>query len=238
MKSRLLTSIAGVALMATAPLAANAQSLNLYSNTPQTFSGTGIGTVATLLTLSSQGNSTTETGCVSYNGTTDVLGAVLTSGACTGTSADLKTGASQTNTQLLSALGITNSSQFGLLLNATEPGGNGITVNALTATFYNASGTAIGTAPLVGTPVAFANTQTGVGNSGYLFTLSGGDASWFASGVRVGLAASLGDATGGNDTFFLVNAGGLATVPEPSTYALLATGLVGLVAVARRRRLV
>src|SRR5579863_8461088 len=60
--------------------------------------GTGLGTEPTILTIQ---NSPTETGCVSFSN----LGASFSGGSCTGSSGDVKTGASQTSTQPLSAIG-------------------------------------------------------------------------------------------------------------------------------------
>jgi hypothetical protein len=60
--------------------------------------------------------------------------------------------------------------------------------------------------------------------------------------VFVGLGAAAGvpfPATGGLETFFVFNAVQGVTfsvVPEPSTTILVASGFVGLAAVARRRR--
>ena len=154
------------------PAVAGAQQLTT-TGTQVSFSGTGLGTVATVLTLNSQANNTVEQGCVGFNGTTDFFGN-SGSGTCVAASPtlDLQTGASQTQTQLLSAVGITSASQFGLLFNATEPAGNGITVQNLTATFFSSTGAVIGTATLA-SPFTTLNTATGIGNTGFLFTLSG-----------------------------------------------------------------
>ena len=80
--------------------------------------------------------------------------------------------------------------------------------------------------------------------SGYLFALNATEAATLqtfigslgAANIRVGIAASASDATGGNETFFIFNSGAVSATPEPSTVALMATGLFGLAGVARRRR--
>jgi hypothetical protein len=47
--------------------------------------------------------------------------------------------------------------------------------------------------------------------------------------TRVGLTATANDATGGHETFFLM------AVPEPSTWAMLAAGVIGVAGMVRRR---
>jgi hypothetical protein len=244
-------SILAAALAAALPAVAGAQATLVTTGTPVSFSGTGLGTVATVLTLNSQANNTIEMGCVGRNatGTADIFGN-LGSGTCVAASPtpDLQTGMAQTQTRLLSEVGITSASQFGLLFNATEPSGNGITVQSLTATFFSSTGAVIGTATLA-SQFTTMNTATGIGNTGFLFTLSGAalNSNVFAADTRVGLSATVGCtgtqnpmncqfAEAGNDTFFLVNTGAASVVPEPGTYALLGTGLAGLGGLTLRRR--
>ena len=59
-------------------------------------------------------------------------------------------------------------------------------------------------------------------------------------GVRIGLGASLTEVQGGLDTFQITRLNSAITppavVPEPSTWALLGTGLLSIGGMAARRR--
>ena len=238
---RILTTTALVA----APLASASAQTFVTNGMPTMFSGTGLGAVATVLTLQGQGNNTIEVGCVGRGAGGDFVGPNGTGTCMAGPETDVNDGASQT--QLLSALGITSTSQLGILFNASEPPGggeNGITLQSLTATFFSPTGALVGTPILLTSSFTTANTLTGAGNSGFLFTVSG-PAFALPEGTRIGLSATVGcttptanclAATGGQETFFVVNAAGGTVIPEPSTYMLLGTGLAALGMVARRRR--
>jgi hypothetical protein len=238
-----------VALAAVATIGVGTAQANLVLVGPVTLGGTGLGAVNTVLTLSSFGSSTTEQGCVGTASGTDFIGSTA-SGACvSGTSTDVKTGASQTQTRTLSEAGVTSGTNFAILFNAAEPGNaSGISMESLSATFYGANGSTF-TANYAAAPTDFTSTQSGTGTTGFEFTLNAAEAASLqslitanggASGVRVGLSTGLGAtdaATGGNETFFVFNSATTPTLtPEPSTTALLATGLVGLVGFVRRRR--
>lgn len=207
--------------------AAHAQ---LVLTEPVDFSGTGLGSVNTILTIQSPGSSTSETGAVGWNGSTDVI------------MGDAKTGASQTQTRTFAELGVTSASDLRVVFNALEPGNdalNAIDLTSLTLSVYNATGATVFSAS---TPqsYSFADTFTGAGNSGFLFELTDASAaqlqSVFSSDLRVGLFASAANATGGFETFFVGNVASPVTpVPEPETYALMLGGL-GLLGLAARRR--
>ncbi len=238
MKLSLLSCLSAAALLSLPLSAAHA---DLILAGPNPVSGTGIGSVNTLLTIQGQGNATMEAGCVSFGG---VIGTSFSGGTCVGSSGDVKTGASQTQTRTLLETGVTSAANFGIIFNAAEPGGDAITLESLNVVFYSSTGTVLFQASTVESFV-FPMTNTGTGNSGFLFVLNAAQqASATAAGAFnsssnvIGLSASASQATGGNETFFVGNTGGMdfVVVPEPSTFALLGAGLMGMFGFARSRR--
>ena len=205
----------------------------IYLDQQVELNGTGLGAVATVLTVQGTGNVDTESG------------AVFAVGSGFDTSGDAKTGESQSQLRTLGEVNISSASDLRLVFNAVEPGNDqSITIDALKLTFYDASGGELYSASLASS-VDLTGTFNGMGKSGFLFGLDdaqaaeaqaavfGGD----FSSVRVGLDASLSGSAAGPDTFFLASAGGVVpAIPEPETWALMLGGL-GLVAqMARRRR--
>ena len=210
-------------------------------------SGTGFGTVATLLSIQAQ---SIETGCVSPTNIGDafVQGAP---GICTGTGADVKTGASQTQVQPLSAGGVTSAANFAIVFNANQSAGGPITITNLQVTFYTPSGgflyqTSGFSCP--GVPSCdFLNSQSGTGSSGFPFNLDATQQSQAtAAGVftntanLVGIAASFSNSNGGAETLYLTTFVPAPTgVPEPRSFVLALSGallLFGGLAWKRRSR--
>ncbi len=219
-------SLLAASLLALGGTAAHAQ---LVLVAPIDFQGSGLGSVNTILTISSPGSSTTEAGGVAWNGTTDVK------------TGDFLSGASQTLTRSFADLGVTSASDLRVVFNALEPGSalNSIDLTGLMLGVYNAAGTQVFSASIPQT-YAFADTATGAGNSGFVFGLTGASltelAAVFTSDLRVGLTASAANATGGPETFFVGSAAAVTPVPEPETYAMMLAGLGAIGFIARRRR--
>lgn len=191
----------------------------------QDIGGAGLGAVRTVLTVQSPGASTTEAGSVSLN----TSGTQVTTGNTIAI----------TQTRTLTQVGTTNASLLRVIFNAVEPTpGSDITLNDLRLTLQPASGAT--TAALnfnsgAFTPITLNTTQPGIGNAGFIFGLDATQAAQAQAAINagasvLGLSASLTNATGGPETFFVT------AVPEPGTMALLASGLLAFGGIARKRR--
>lgn len=206
---------------------------------PGDFQGTGLGAVNTVLTLTSPANSTSETGSVTWTGTT------------TTTSGNALPGASQSNTPTLGSLGVTSASSLRIVLNAAEPGNaTSLTVSDLALNIFSPTGATVFTSDPFAATTLDAD-DLGIGNAGFVFQLSPAEIARaggaFSADNRIGLAATINNATGGPETFFAVNfasgggggtgnGGGGNAVPEPSTVAIFGLGLAALGFMRRRNK--
>jgi hypothetical protein len=210
------------------PALAGAQ---LQYSGPLSGSGAGLGAVLTVLTLNNTDDissgcitPTGTTGCGFANNTVQQSSTVRTVAEIGGNTATLGT-------------------DLRIVANFSEPqnDADGATIDALTLFLFGGNGTTSFT--LVGAPVPFANTNSGVGNIGFGFSLTEAGALAFQAALAgaganasIGLGASLSNVQGGLDTFAVTRLDSTAVIPEPSTYALMATGLLSVGGLAARRR--
>jgi hypothetical protein len=199
---------------------------------PLDLNGTGLGAVNTVLTIHANQNASLEAGSVGVDPVTNLQ--VI--------SGDALTGSSQTSLHTLGELGISSASDLRVVFNATEPGNAlDITLTDLVLTIYDTTGAALFQSGSFA-DTFLANTQSGVGASGFTFGLDAADVAAAASiftgsfaNYRVGLSAEATGFGGGPETFFVASAQVLTPIPEPGTTALLLAGLGVLGFVAKRR---
>lgn len=206
---------------------------------PSTLRPDGVG-IRTVLSLQSPGSSSRESGGIGYNGSGD------SSFAFNG--ADDVTRGGTNNTVLVSSLGISNATQIRIGFNINEPsGGPGsdpVLLQSLVLNAYDPAGNIVFSASLIpsscpGGDCTLALLGNGQGTADYLFGLDDEAAQRFATvfsgNLRLGLAATILNAQGGPESFY-IGAGPSAPVPEPATMFLLGTGLAGVAAKMRKRR--
>jgi hypothetical protein len=135
-----------------------------------------------------------------------------------------------------------------IIFNGSEPSGGDATINVLELMLYDQNGNQVGNW-LFNSGITYPSTETGVGNAGFGFALDATGAAQFntavqtllngggtLSNISIGLGASLSDVQGGLETFSIARVNATSVVPEPSTYALMASGLLALVFVRKRRK--
>ena len=200
-----------------------------------------------VLELSHQGD---ESGCIQINGAGFDVSGVCWLGFAGGDEQP------QSQTRTAGTLGIADGADLRIVMDAVEPGGNGITLNDLRVVLQNpTTGALIFSADLVA-PIVLPTTLTGTGKSDMLLRLDGAqaaalDAAVAVSGValsnvRIGLLANLSASAGGPEAFYVGDAatfdpgdpgdpGGPGDpVPEPGTLLMMGAGVTSLV--MRRRR--
>lgn len=170
---------------------------------PVPYSGTGLGSVNTVLTIQ---DTPEESGCVSWNGTEDVIGAAACPPGIPG--GDELTGSSQTQTHTIAELGLTTAADLRIVLNLNENEIDPVVLERLVLRILSPAG-----AVLFDSGEAFIRVVDlygqGTGTAGYAFQLTPAQAAQaqavFAPTNRIALAATISDTTAGHDTFFVAD---------------------------------
>ena len=234
-------------LAATLVLVASQANASLIFVGPGTLGGQGLGSVNTVLTFSSPGSSSSESGCVAAGiGGTTVTGSTACPGAGPNGLSAFTGGDEQALNQAYaaSAIGLTDFADLRILFNASEPDTD-ITISNLSLTLWDPTTGLILDARYIGASVSFPKTNPGVGNAGFFFELDAPQAAianlLLAAnpGLYIGLAANATDATGGQETFSIgvaetVPPPPFITTPEPMTLALLGSALIGVGFIRRK----
>ena len=208
--------------------------------------GSGLGNVNTIVTVldtgAGQGANDIEGGCISLVGGVDTFD-------CIG-----GTGVTENDNQAINNVVLagdiddfTDGDTIGAIVNINETGQDiSVLLTGLYLSFYDATGALRHTAIYTGPDLTLTNgTGTGIGGSGFLFALDPDQAELVAGmGLnttwRIGGGVQFGEgsAGAGPETVFVVALDRdqeEPVIPEPSTYALLGSGLLGLAALRRRR---
>ena len=139
----------------------------------------------------------------------------------------------------LGELNWTSGANVNLLFNATEPGGNGLTVTDVTLKFYNGNNVIAA----IDGAFSLANTNTGNGNAGFRISVDAAQQTFLnttvfnqtgASGFRIALESTITDVGGGPESFSAIAV--VSNAPEPGVYGMLLSGLGLMGFVAKRRK--
>jgi len=106
------------------------------------FTGVSTGNVNSPRSVLVIQNTPTESGCVGWNGTANVIGPSACPGGLTPAvvGGDEKIGKSQTQTRTVASAGLTSGQSLAVIMDVSEPGGTLLTVVNLSLTVYSSTG--------------------------------------------------------------------------------------------------
>ncbi len=236
-------------LLLGAALSVSQAEASLINVTDPNLSGTGLGSVLTIVTAqpTGPGGSALESGCVSWGGSADLIGSC--SPGFEGAGGDEKTGSSQTLTRQLSEIsGLDTIADIGLVFNINETGQDkSILLDDLYFTVFDQAGAEIFSAFLLPPDETLtAGTGTGTGESGFLYVLDDAQRQaamsaestfgGFNGAWRLGGGFVTENFNAGPETMFAFRAPGgdvPSDVPEPATYLLMGGGLLAAASLRR-----
>ena len=255
MTMRRLTSsiLTTAAVLATSGIMASPASASLVYDSSLSTSAQGFGAAPRALVIQATGQDTRESSCVGVSSSGGItIGSSSCMTAATTPAVHDSNGVPNLGGQetppltdnqkfgipTIGSLGITTATQIGILFNATEPGGDGITLTDLTLKFYTSAGVLLGA---IDGQQAFPQTEVGNGSAGVIFRVSSDEQAFVNSLLANGATTTLAlEATatgydGGEESFRIVNLG-RAPVPEPATWAMMLVGFGAAGYSLRRRR--
>jgi hypothetical protein len=201
--------------------------------------GQGFGAINTALTIVTPGNSSVGSGCVAAG-----IGGVAFTGstACPAGFPGGDEHPAQNFTYTAAELGIANFGELQGILNFSEPqnpAGESAELRSMAWTLWDPATGLILDAKYTTGPINFPTTEPGIGKAGFGFRLDAAQAADFNlilaafPNAEIGVAMTLGDVTGGPDTFSwrkVPGPGGdpdpRTVIPEPSTYALMGSAFL------------